>query len=264
MLRNVFAKTLWDQRRGLLIWAIGLAAVGVAYAAFWPSFNTPELAGFMEAYPRAVLDALGFTDITTAAGYLGSTTYGILGPILIIIYAAVLGGRAVAGEEEAGRLEVLLAHPVGRWQVILERWLAMVVSLAVVGAVLLLAMVVITGVLSFEGIDAARQAAATLQMVLLGLVFGSLALAVGAATGRRGLALGSVAALGVLTYFANTLGPSVDAIAWTRDLSPFRYYSGGQPLLHGLQLADAGVLLAASAALLGLGGMALQRRDIGV
>lgn len=264
MLRNVFTKTLWDQRRGLVIWAIGLAAVGAAYAAFWPSLNTPELAGFMAAYPQGVLDALGFTSITTAAGYLGSTTYGVLGPILIIIYAAVLGSRAVAGEEEAGRLEVLLAHPVERWQVIAQRWLAMVVSLSVVGAVLLLTMTAMAGVLTFEGVDVAGQAAATLQMVLLGLVFGSLALAVGAATGSRGLALGAVAAIGVLTYFANTLGPSVDAIAWTRDVSPFHYYSGGQPLLHGLQLGDAGILLAASAVLLGLGGLALQRRDIGV
>jgi ABC-2 type transport system permease protein len=264
MLHDVFGKTLWDQRRGLVIWAIGLAAVGVAYAAFWPSFNTPELAGFMKAYPKGVLDALGFTDITTAAGYLGSTTYGILGPILIIIYAAVLGGRAIAGEEEAGRLEVLLAHPVSRWRVLVERWLAMAVSLAVVGAVLLLAMIAVASLLGFQGIDPAEQAAATLQMVLLGLVFGSLALAVGAATGSRGVALGAVAVVGVLTYFANTLGPSVDAIAWSRDLSPFHYYSGGQPLLHGLQLADAGTLLAASVVLLGLGGLVLRRRDIGV
>jgi len=56
------------------------------------------------------------------------------------------------------------------------------------------------------------------------------ALAVGAATGRRAWAAGAVAAGGVLTYFANTLGPSIEWLAWSRDFSPFHYYSGGQPL----------------------------------
>lgn len=43
MLRSVFGKTLWDQRRSLLGWAIGISAVGVLYAVFYPTINTPEM-----------------------------------------------------------------------------------------------------------------------------------------------------------------------------------------------------------------------------
>jgi ABC-2 type transport system permease protein len=100
--------------------------------------------------------------------------------------------------------------------------------------------------------------------MLLALLFGSLALFVGALTGRRALAAGVVVVVAVASYFANTLGPSVDWLAWTRDLSPFRYYSGGAPLRNGLPLGDAMVLAVASAVLIGLAAAVFRRRDIAV
>lgn len=264
MLRSVFGKTLWDQRRGILIWSIGLAAVGVGYAAFYPTLNSPEMAEFMEAYPREIMDAMGITDLTSPEGYLGGTTYGLLGPVLMIIFAAGLGSRAIAGEEESGRLDALLAHPVTRWRVVVERAAAMLVALTVAGLVLLLGMLAIAGPAEFAEIGFGNLAAATGQLVLLGLFFGSLALAVGAVTGSRALAFGVVAIVGVVSYFANTLGPSVDAVAWSRDVSPFHYYSGGEPLRNGLQVIDSLILVAASAVLIGIAVLGFERRDVAV
>jgi ABC-2 type transport system permease protein len=87
---------------------------------------------------------------------------------------------------------------------------------------------------------------------------------VGAATGKRGLAIGAVAIVGVVTYFGNTLGPSVDVTTWMRDVSPFHYYSGGEPLRNGFQLVDSLVLLLTSIGLVVLGGIAFDRRDVAV
>jgi ABC-2 type transport system permease protein len=56
----------------------------------------------------------------------------------------------------------------------------------------------------------------------------------------------------------------VDEIAFLRDISPFHYYSGGEPLRHGLQVADLGLLVAASAVLVALGGLVFDRRDVAV
>jgi ABC-2 type transport system permease protein len=264
MLRSVFSKTLWDQRRGILAWAIGLGAVGVMYAAFYPSMANPDMQAAMDAFPPEVLDALGFRDITSPEGYLGGTTYGLLGPVLSIIYGTTLGAGAIAGEEESGRLEILLAHPVGRWQVVIQRSAAMLVALVVAGVLLLLAMIAAAGPAQYDSIPAANLAAATAQLVLLAWLFGSLALSVGALTGSRGVAIGVVALLGVATYFANTLGPSVDALAWSREVSPFHYYSGGAPLTNGWQPLDAAILAAASVVLTAVAVLGLERRDVGV
>jgi ABC-2 type transport system permease protein len=264
MLRNVFTKSLWDQRRGIVGWSIAIALVGVTYAAFYPSINSPEMAAALEAYPQGLLDALGFTDITSPAGYLGSTTYGILGPILAIIFGASLGARAIAGEEEGGRLDVLMAHPVERWSVVIQRAGAIVVALTLAGVVLFVAVLLVSGPADLGDVGAANIAAATVQLVLLAAAFAMLALAVGALTGSRGLSLGAVALVAVATYFANTLGPTIDAIAWTQDLSPFHYFSGGQPLVNGLQVGDALVLAVTSAVLVVVAMVGFVRRDIAV
>jgi ABC-2 type transport system permease protein len=264
MLRSIFTKSLWDQRRGILMWALAIAAVGVVYAAFYPSMNNPDMAAAIRAYPQELLDALGMTDITSPAGYLGSTTYGILGPVLIIIFASSIGVRAIAGEEENGRLDVLLAHPVERWSVVLQRAAALLVAVIVVGVVVFLAMVAVAGPADLESIGSANLAAATLNLVLLGLVFGTLGLAVGAVTGSRNLALATVALAAIATYLANGLGPTIDAIAWTQDLSPFHYYAGGQPLRNGLQAGDAAILAGISVVLVAIALVGFRRRDIAV
>lgn len=264
MLRSVFSKFLWDQRVGILLWAFGLAAVGAGYAAFYPTLNSPEMIEFMEAYPREIMDAMGITDLTSPQGYLGGTTYGLLGPILIIIIASSLGARAVAGEEEAGRLDAILAHPVTRTSLVIQRALAMVVALAVAGAALLAAMVALSGPAEFSEIGVANLAAASVQLVLLGLLFGALALSIGAITGRRALALGVVTILAVLAYFANNLGPSVEWLAWSERISPFNWYAGEEALRNGLQVTGSLLLIGVSVAFVALGVLGFGRRDVAV
>jgi ABC-2 type transport system permease protein len=261
---NVFAKALWDQRRGICGWAVGISAVGVLYALFYPTMNMPALAEYMRNLPQQMFEAMGGGDFSTPAGYLGSTTYGILGPILFLVFGAAMGSRAIAGDEEAGRLDVLLAHPVSRTRFLVERGGAMFVALGIAGTALFAVMAVIAGPAEFGSIGLANLAAASVHIVLLGSFFGALALAVGAATGRRGWAAGAVAVVGVLTYFTNTLGPSIDWLSWTRDVSPFHYYSGGQPLSNGLQPGDAAVLAVVTLVLVASAALAFRRRDVAV
>jgi ABC-2 type transport system permease protein len=264
MLRSVFAKTLRDQRRMLVGWSIAIAAVGVLYASFWPLMVTPEMRAAMEAFPPALLEALGYDDITSPAGYVGSTTFGLLGPVLVIVLAAATGGSAIAGEEESGRLDLLLAHPVSRWSVALQRFAAIVVGMLVACAALAIALVAISGPAELGEIGPANLVAASLHLALLGILFGALALGVGAATGRRSIAWSAVALVAIGGFLANNLAPMVDEIAWLRDVSPFHFYSGGEPLRNGLQVLDAAVLVIASAVLVAVGGWLFDRRDVAV
>ena len=264
MLRSVFGKTLWDQRRVLAGWTIGVTAVGLLYAAFYPTINTPQMADVLDSFPEGLLDMIGFTDVFSAAGYVGSTTFGLLGPALIVIMGAALGGAAIAGEEESGRLDLTLAHPVSRWSVTLQRFAALVVGMVVATTALWLGLVAISDLAQLGEIGVANLAAASLHLALLGTFFGALALAVGAATGRRGVVYAAVAVVGVGTFLGNNLGPTIEGLAWLRDVSPFHYYSGGMPLRNGLQAVDAAVLIVASLALVIAGALVFDRRDVAV
>jgi ABC-2 type transport system permease protein len=264
MLRSVFGKTLRDQRRWLAGWTVAIAAIGVLYVAFWPLMEGPAMTSALEAFPPELLDALGYSDITTAAGYVGSTTFGLLGPALVIIFAAATGGSAVAGEEESGRLDLLLTHPVSRWSVALQRFASLVVAMLIACAALAVSLVVIAGPARLDDIGAGNLVAASLHLALFGIFFGGLALGVGAASGRRSLAWSAVAIVAIGGFLANNLAPMVDEIAWLRDVSPFHFYSGGSPLRNGVQVIDAAVLVVASAIFVAVGGALFDRRDVAV
>ena len=238
--------------------------VAVLYAAFWPTVNTPQMQDALRNYPEGVLEAFNYNDLTSPAGYLGSSVYGLLIPLLVAVFAIAYGTRAVAGDEEAGTLELLLAHPVSRTQLALQRFAALTTALALVGVVLWLGMVAIAGPAELADITAAEFAAAATQLVLFGACLGALAFAVGAATGRKALTLGISAGVAVPAYLANGVFPQVQGLEWTRDLSPWHWYLGGEPLKNGLQTSDALLLLAVTVVLVTAGSWAFNRRDVAV
>jgi ABC-2 type transport system permease protein len=262
VLRSVFTKTLWDQRRSLLVWAGGIAAVAAMYSSFYPSVRQRS-AETVASLPPALRQALGFGQIASPAGYLEATVFNFIVPVLLIVFAAAAGARAVAGDEEAGTLDLLLAHPVDRVGIVLHRFAALAVGCLAVGAAVLLGLLAVAGPAELD-VPAADFAAMALHLALLGLCFGAVALAIGAATGRRAAALAGTATAAVLAYFANTLAPQHHATAWLQKASPFAYYAGGQPLEHGVQLADVAVLLTVSIALVAAGAVVFSRRDVSV
>ena len=84
----------------------------------------------------------------------------------------------------------------------------------------------------------------------------------GAATGRRVLAIGVTAAAGVAAYLINGLAPLVHALEIPQKLSPFYHYAAGDPLRHGLSPAHMTVLAAIAVAATLLAPVVFSRRDL--
>ncbi|HEY3692895.1 MAG TPA: ABC transporter permease subunit [Pseudonocardiaceae bacterium] len=261
LLRNVFTKTVWDQRRALIVWAIATAAVGALYASFYPQLAGGAMANLMANFPQGLKDAFHLDDLTSAAGYLQSTPFGLLVPMVIMFYGITTGTRAIAGDEESGHLDVLLTHPVSRPRLVLQRFAALFAGALLISLVVFLAMLAIRSSAQLDTVTVAGFAAQCVNVALLGTVFGALAIALGAAIGRRVIVLTITAAVGVLTYAANTFGAQLGA-PWTRTLSPFYYYIGSEPLKGGSSWADATILGAATVVLLAAGAWAFTNRDL--
>jgi ABC-2 type transport system permease protein len=259
----VFTKTLSDDRRVLIGWAVGATLAGVMYASFYPQLADGQMAEAVANYPEAMREAFRLDDLTSAAGYLGSSVFGLILPLIAMFYGAATGARAVAADEESGRLDLLLAHPISRTRFLLQRFAALAAGAFGIAAVVGLGMLAIRGPAELGSISVTQFAAQCLQLALLGVAFGGLAIGIGAATGRRALVFTVTAGIGVLSYalhaFAGQLG-----IAGARRLSPFHYYIGGEPLRHGVQWADAGILLAAAVVLVAAGAFWFNRRDLNV
>ena len=122
-----------------------------------------------------------------------------------------------------------------------HRFGSLVVATTLISLVLFVALVAISGPADFADLGAANLLAASIHLAALGVLFGGLALAVGAATASRPVATAVVAIVGVVGYFGNTLAAQIPELDALGRISPFRFYSGGRPLLNGFQPVDLGV-----------------------
>ncbi len=260
----VLTKTLRDQRRALTGWAVGMAALVLLYGSFYPSIkaNAAKLDQYMQSLPQALRNMIGRSGaISTPAGYIRSEIFSLMGPILLLILAIGAGARAIAGEEEAGTLDLLLVTPITRGRVVLEKFGAMAAATAGVGVVLWVALAVVGPPFGLH-LGLANLGAAVLSAVLLAIGFGAWALAVGCWRGKRGSAIAVTVSVAVATYLLDVLGPSVDAVRPLRTLSPFFYYIDNDPLRNGLDPLHALVLVAIAGAGLAVAMLAFDRRDL--
>lgn len=261
MLRSVWTKTVRDARRGLAWWTLGIVALVVLTNAFYPSIEGNEQYDeLLEDYGDAAQAFFGATDITSPEGYLNSQFFSLTIPVLLLIYAVGAGSRAVAGEEEAGTLDLLLAQPLSRRRIVLEKAAATALQLGALSLVVFASIAATAPLFSLDiGVD--RIAAAVTAVFLLALLHGLLALFVGAATGSRAVAIGVAAAVALAGYLLNGLGQIVDPLEPVRVLSPFRHV--GDPLADGPGWGFA-VLAALALAFAALAPPALDRRDVAV
>lgn len=259
----IVRKELHDQRRGLLGWGGGLAAMVLMYSSFWPSVrdNAGQFESYLKNLPEALRNILGELSLGTPAGYLQSELFSFLGPALILVFAIGAGARSIAGEEEQGTIDLLAAAPVSRGQIVLEKFTAICLTAIGIGASLWVALVTIGRAFGLD-VSPANEAAATLQLVLLGIAFGAIAQLLGSWLGRRTLAIAVTAGLAVGTFLLDAFAPAVDGLTWAAKLSPFYYYGENVPLRDGLDIGDALVLVGVAAVGLWLSILAFDRRDI--
>jgi ABC-2 type transport system permease protein len=220
-----------------------MAGLVVGISAMWPSFQDfADFAVFLDSYPDYMKRLFNIDELTSGVGFLNAELFSIIVPALFIVYGIGRGARFVAGEEEAGTLEMLLVSPVPRARILIEKAAGLGAGVAALGAVLFLAVVASSALFGME-IGTAHAAAATATMVLIGVQHGWLALAVGAATGKRALAIGVAATAAVAAYVLYVAGALVTSMERWQLLSPFTQALEGGPLGGGIPAAAAWMLV---------------------
>jgi ABC-2 type transport system permease protein len=263
LLRNVFTKTVRDLRWPTFWVSLGCGAMTAYFAILFPTYSKLfDLNAILEKMgPAMKLLGASAGDASTLIGFLHIELFSMILPAAIAAFAAGVASGFTAGEESRGTIDVLLSYPVSRRRVVLEKWLA--VALACVVTVVALWVFALAGAaISGSELPPDRLAAALVMLVLLGLAFGDIALAISAATGNRAAAIGVTVALLVAMYLVDALSAIVDGLGVIRPLSLFRYYMGGDPLRFGLNLGDAAVLGAVAAVFLAIAVVAFERRDL--
>jgi len=185
--------------------------------------------------------------------------------VLSALFAVSVGVRSVAGELEAGTLELTLARPVSR-----ARYLGTRLALLVPGCLLVAGAYAVGALAGDRTFDApgaplqpGRMLLAAMESALLLLAVGTLAVLVSAYGSERGRALSWVLGIAIGMYAANFL-----LVLWepTRNLARltfFWYFSPGATIQRGdVDWGDLAVLAAWSVAASGAAIRHFQRRDL--
>jgi ABC-2 type transport system permease protein len=267
MLRNAFLKGLRDLRRSFVYWAIGAAVLPIWLALMFPSMekSAADVQAYVDAMPEAFAKMFLGEGVSFASpvGFIDAELFSFMGPIVLMVFAITLAVRQIAGEEENGTLALLLAYPVTRGRLLLQK--AAVVAVAVLGLTVVVFVALVAGVTA-AGVDLGvrEMLEAHVSLYLLTLAVAMVSFAVGAATGSRAAAAGAGTVLAAGSYLLNALAPLASATEPLQKVSLFYYYGGTQPLYKGLEAGNAAVLLAVAAASLAAAYAGFARRDVHV
>ncbi len=265
MLRSVFGKIVWERQRGLLWWVGGLVALALITVAFVPTLR--DQAGFVELFeslPQGFLSMFGVesaADLVTPVGLINSRLYASVGSIVIIILAISVATRSIAGEEESGVLDMLLAQPVTRTRVVLDTVAAMIVLTGILAVALAVTLLMTNPVFDLD-LTVSGIIGANFGVLLLALVYGTLALLVAAATGNRAVTLGVATAVVIGGFFINGLSELVTELRGVAAFMPFKWFLEPNPLATGVDWGSIVLMAAVSAAFTILAVVAFNRRDI--
>lgn len=236
--------------RPLIWWAIGVMLIVLLNVAFFPAMEqTPGFDEMMDQLPESVRPLIGTLDFTSPVGYLVSQLFLFFMPAVLFVYAIGRGAATIAGEEEAGTLDLLLAQPVSRTTLYLTKSVAVVAGVAVLAFATWLP-IQLAGPLFDLSLPTWDLIAVTINLFLLTLVFAAIALAVSAAFGRKLFGIAAAAALAFVTFLLEGFGQSVDWLEAFRPFTPWYWYdptaalSAGEILPGSLVLACAVIVIA--------------------
>lgn len=258
---RIWIKTL-SEHQGLLIVTgyVMFLIMGLLIGPIY-SWIPADLFDLLDQFPEGLLAAFGGGDMSTPEGWYQIETFGLMAPIALWIVTIVVGSRALAGEEERRTMSLLLANPIKRSKIVIEKAWAMVACAVTIGFATF-AGVWLGSLLGGLGMNAGNIAATCLLVTLLGLFIGALALALSAATGRVKIAsFGSIGAA-IVFYLTATLLPLNESMAGFAKWSPYYYYLSSDPLVTGMNWGHGAILAGLTLGLIMLSVFLFQRRDL--
>jgi len=256
-------KTARDHWRGYLIWTLGLVAMVVIQLSVYPTIrkSAAGLASFLDNYPEALRQIFRMEDYTSGPGYLSTELFSMMLPLIFISIGASWGSNASAQEEERRTADILLTLPISRIRILGTK-----IITAVLAQVLLAVVLVVTLVIGIRFVDlplaTSKIIAGALTGALLGILFNSVATFMGAAWGKKSIALGGAIGLAIAGFLFYSLAPLVNTFERITPINPFQWTLGSRPLFEGIDLGYTVLSLLVSSALYFAALFVFKRRDI--
>ena len=251
--RGPVGRSFGERLPTALAWGIGLGVFGFVIAAAsgsladaFKDLSPDTLAIFSNVFPNV--------DITSAGGFL-QVVFIELGFIIVGFAAATLVA-GWASDETSGRLEMLIATPLGRARWAIRSGIGVYLAIAVMTVVLGLA---VGFGAALAGSDALTPAAGAIVLGLYTAALAGIGFAVGGLI-RTSIAAEVVAVIVVLTFLIDLLGPALRLPDGIHQLALSAHL--GQPMVGIWDGAGIVACVVIAVGGLALGGWGMRRRDL--
>jgi ABC-2 type transport system permease protein len=261
---TIFRHTLRRFRGQILGWGLALALLGLLLISMYDSIaaENEQFEELLKIYPSEITAFIGdVSSMATPEGWVSLEFFSYM-PLILGIFAVLTGSGLLVSDEENGRLDLIMAHPVSRAALFLGRLLAFVAATVAILAICWLGLVVPMTWSSMD-IGWGRMWLPLLSLLAELLLFGTLSLLLSMVLPSRRLAATTTGLLLVASFFITGLAKINEDLEPVARLSPLNYYQA-QDAFHALNGAWIAGLLAAAVLFAALAWWRFWRRDIRV
>ncbi len=259
-----FRHELAHMRGQILGWGISLGLLGAYFTSVFNSFQAQmeQLKQVMGYFPPELFEFFGIDLSTLTPFRMLDIKFFSLMPIILGIFAMLACSNLLAGDEETGLLDLVLAHPVSRRSLFFGKFLAFVVAFV---AILLIMWAAISlfmdrAVLQVTPIQMLWPMVSLFATVL---IFGALALLLSMVLPSRRMAWSVSLFVAIASFFVDGMAEIEPSLQRVSELLPYAYYQGAQAAF-GLNVGWVVGLVVPAVVFVLLAWWRFERRDIRV
>lgn len=257
MLANVFTKGVLDRWKSI---AVGSVSIGLLLFMGMSVYRNIDITMYT-SMPEVVRALIGIAEDADVGGLAYGAIYSSYGALTLAALALAIGSASIAGEERRGTMGLLLGNPRSRTQILVSKAGALVL-LTAAGALILWGLGELTPILLDVDLPGTYIGSLALAMFFVALFHGFLAMAIGAWTGKTGVASGVTAGIMVLSFIGVGLFPLIEGWENATRVFPWYYYSSSKPVLNGIDWGHLAILGGGAALFAVLAWIGLNRRDL--
>ena len=258
-----FYYTFKSLRGQTLGWGLGLAIYGLSIVSMYDTMaaQQDQLQQMIASYPQEFLAFFGgdANSLITPAGFLGMYAFSMM-PVIIGVFAVLAGSGLIVSDEERGRLDLIITHPVGRSAFFFGRALGI---LAASVSIMLLGWLGFSLMLgsSSLGFSWGEMLVPFLALLVQTLIYATLALLLSMLLPSRSLAAMLTGVILVTSYFVSSLSFMDERLATLAKLMPYHYFQTALSFAE-LNLGWLFALLGAAVLMTLFAWLRFLRRDI--
>jgi ABC-2 type transport system permease protein len=255
-LRSVYTRGLAVLAGSTFWWTIGIAG-WAAFMVVVVQQTEQKLQSLFNSSPfmKDFITKLGGSDIYANATLMSALFTFV--PLLLMAFA-ITAATSWAADEEEGRLDLVLATPQPRMQVLLGRFGALATATVIISVVTLAATLLASAATGIK-LDTGHVVGAALGIIPLGLLVAAIGYLLSGWL-RTAIDTGLLSFLLVVWFVITFIGQDLGWPDATQKLSAFYYY--GTPILNGLAFGSIVFILVLAALALVLATVRFAQKDI--